>query len=282
MPARQKRSIQLLILAGLIAVAAWGIEAISTRVLTARHAIPTRPLAVTALASAANDGNRLAHLDGCFGCHGSHLTGHVVFVGWFGTRITAPNLTRVARQETDTQLAAAIRYGVKQDGTSVIYMPSNQFIKSSDGDIAAIIAYLHTLPERPDTAGKTSWGFGGRVMLAMGMLPVEATMVNKSARGPLWTPTPPLLLGRYITQSHCSVCHGPDLSGKTIEASPDLPFSIQHYSPAAFEHFFTTGEGQIGHGTKTMTMMIRNRFKYLSAAEVHAVYVYLKSGDHPG
>lgn len=281
MAARPKRSIQLLIVAGLVAVAAWGIEAISTQVLTARHAIPTQPLAVTSSPSAANDGNRLAHLDGCFGCHGSHLTGHVVFSGWFGTRINAPNLTRLA-QETDTQLAAAIRYGVKQDGTSVIDMPSNQFIKSSDSDIAAIIAYLHTLPEMPDTAGKARWGFDGRVMLAMGLLPVEAPMVNRSARGPLWTPTSPLVLGRYITQSHCSVCHGPDLSGKTMEGSPDLRISIQHYSPAAFEHFFTTGEGQIGHGTRTMTRMIRSRFKYLSAAEVHAIYVYLKSDDRPG
>jgi cytochrome c553 len=281
MVARRKRSIQLLIVAGLIAAAAWGIEAISVQALTARHSVPTQPLAVMSSPSAANDGNRLAHLDGCFGCHGIHLTGHVVFAGWFGTRINAPNLTRLAHQKTDTQLAAAIRYGVKQDGISVIDMPSNQFIKSSDSDIAAIIAYLHTLPERPDTAGKTHWGFDGQVMLAMGLLPVEATMVNISARGPLRTPTPPLALGRYITQSHCSVCHGPDLSGKTMEGSPDLRISIRHYSPAAFDHFFTTGEGQNGHGTRTMTRMIRSRFKYLSAAEVRAIYVYLNSDDRP-
>jgi len=55
MPARQKRSMQLLILAGLIAVAAWGIEASSTRALITRHAIRTQPLAVAALPSAAND-----------------------------------------------------------------------------------------------------------------------------------------------------------------------------------------------------------------------------------
>lgn len=115
----------------------------------------------------------------------------------------------------------------------------------------------------------------------MGLLPVEATMVNISARGPLRTPTSPFALGRYITQSHCSVCHGPDLSGETIESSPDLRIAIQHYSPATFEHFFRTGDGQIGHGTRTMTKMIRSRFKYLTDAEVHAIYVYLKSDDRP-
>jgi mono/diheme cytochrome c family protein len=204
-----------------------------------------------------------------------------VFSGWFGTRIVAPNLTRLARQETDAQLATAIRYGIKRDGTSVTEMPSKEFIKSSDSDVAAIIAYLRTLPERPDATGKTRWRFDGRAMLAIGTLPSEAAMVNTSARGPLQTPNSPLARGRYITQSHCSVCHGPDLSGETIEGSPDLRVSIEHYSLTAFEHFFRTGEGQIGHGTGTMTKMIRSRFKYLTATDVNAIYIYLKANDLP-
>lgn len=281
MAAQQKRGIQLFLMAGLIAAAAWGIASISAHALSARHALPGTALAVMPLPNAANDGNRLAHVDGCFGCHGSRLTGHIVFSGWLGTRIVAPNLTRIAHRETDAQLAAAIRYGIKHDGTSVIDMPSNQFIKSSDSDIAAIIAYLRTLPERPDTAGKTRWRLGARVMLAMGLLRVAAPSVNISARGPLRTPTSPFALGRYITQAHCSVCHGPDLSGETIEASPDLRVSIQHYSLATFDHFFRTGQGQIGHGTRTMTKMIRGRFKYLTRADLHAIYLYLKSNDRP-
>jgi mono/diheme cytochrome c family protein len=205
-----------------------------------------------------------------------------VFYGWFGTRIVAPNLTRLVRQETDAQLATAIRYGIKRDGTSVIEMPSKEFIKSSDSDVAAIIAYLRTLPERPDAAGNIRWRFDGRAMLAVGMLPSEAAMVNTSASGPLRTPYSPLARGRYITQSHCSVCYGPDLSGETIEGSSDLRVSIVHYSPTAFEHFFRTGEGQIGHGTGTMAKMIRSRFKYLTAADVDAIYVYLKANARPG
>lgn len=277
MATHRKRSIQLLVLVGLVAAAAWVVGSVSTRALVGRHAMPAHPLAVVPRRSKASDGNRLAHVDGCFSCHGRQLTGHVVFNGWFGTRIVAPNLTRLAHKETDAQLASAIRYGIKHDGTSVIDMPSTQFIKSSDSDIAAIIAYLRTLPERPDAGGKTRWGFGGRIMLSLGSLPAEATMVNTAARGPLQTPTMPIALGHYITQSHCSVCHGPNLSGETLEASPDLRISIKHYSSAAFEHFFMTGEGQIGHGTKTMTRMIRRRFKYLTAADVHAIYVYLNA-----
>jgi mono/diheme cytochrome c family protein/cytochrome c551/c552 len=238
-------------------------------------------LSVPPTLSVVNDGNRLAHINGCFSCHGDQLTGHVLLNSWFGTRLVAPNLTRIAHQETDAQLAAAIRCGVKHDSTSVIEMPCNEFIKSSDSDIAAIIAYRRTLPERPDAAGKTLWRFDGRAMLAMGLLPSEAAMVNTSERGPLQTPESPLALGRYITQSHCTVCHGPDLSGETDEDSPDLRVSIEHYSPTAFEHFFKTGEGQLGHGTGTMTKMIRGRFQYLTASDVHAIYVYLKQNGRP-
>jgi len=278
---RQRRVFQKLIAVALIAAAAiWGIESISTKILTAHYAT-VRPLVVTPVSSAANDGNQLAHVNGCFGCHGDHLTGRVVFNSLFGTRIVASNLTRLAHQETDAQLTTAIRYGIKHDGTSVIEMPSTEFVRSSDSDVAAIIAYMRSLPERPDAASKTRWRFDGRALLAMGILPSEAAMVNTSALGPPQTPESPLARGRYITEAHCSGCHGPDLSGKTIEGSPDLRLSIEHYSPTAFAHFFSTGEGQIGHGTKTMTKMIRGRFKYFAAADVHSIYIYLRSLDQP-
>ena len=277
----QKYAILVLVLSGLIVAIIWSVEIFSKKALLARYTLPAQALAVMPSPSAVNEGSRLAHVDGCYSCHGADLAGRIVYSGWFGTQIAAPNLTRIESQETDAQLAAAIRYGVKHDGTSVIDMPSNQLIKSSDSDIAAIISYLRTLPVRPDAAGKTQWRFGGRIMLATGLLPAVAPMVNNSARGPLRTPTSPLALGRYITQSHCSVCHGPDLSGETIISSPDLRISIQHYSLATFDHFFRTGVGQIGHGTRTMTKIIRSRFRYLNPADVRAIYVYLKSDGGP-
>jgi cytochrome c553 len=281
MTAYQRRGVQLLLLAGIVAAATWMIEATSRRMLSAHHAMPLRALALMPAVSAAGDGERLTHVDGCFSCHGSQLTGRVVFAGWLGTRIVAPNLTRLAHGETNAQLAAAIRYGVKRDGTSIVEMPSNQFTKSSDSDVAAIIAYLRTLPARPDAAGKSRWRFGGRMMLVTDLIPLEADLVNRSARGPLRTPTSPLALGHYMTQLHCSGCHGPHLSGETIKGSPSLHFAIQHYSPAAFEHFFRTGDGQIGHGTQTMTGIIRRRFKYLSTGDVDAIYSYLRADGRP-
>lgn len=259
-----------------IALAAWRIEAVSADILTRHYPLPSHALAVTPSSAMAAEGKRLAHIDGCFSCHGPALAGKVVFRGWFGTRITAPNLTTFVQHASNAELDAAIRYGLTSHRTSLIEMPSITMIRSSDSDVAAIIAYLRTLTPKPDAAPKTRWRFGGKAMLAMHLLPIEAERVDRSTRGPIQTPTDPMALGRYLTHAHCSVCHGSNLSGEAIVSSPGLRFSIVHYSPAAFLHFFRTGEGRIGHGTKIMTKMIRSRFHKLNDAEVQAIFTYLQ------
>lgn len=228
--------------------------------------------------NAVADGYRLARVNRCFGCHGDHLSGHVVFEGWFGTRIAAPNLTRTVPKETNQELVAAIRYGIKADGTSLVEMPSDDFIKLSDSDLADIIAYLRSPPSRADGAPAIRWRFDGRVLLALGLMPLEARLVDRSDKGPVQTPKLPLALGRYITGVQCTVCHGADLSGDTANDSPDLHVAIKDYSLSSFEHFFRTGHNRIGHKTPVTTDMIRSQFRYLAPEDVEAIYAFLHAG----
>ena len=278
---RTKLAIAAAVALGLIALAVWRIEAASARILATRYPQPAAPLAVTPTPAMAANGERLARLDGCASCHGKALTGRVIVSGFLGTKLVAPNLTALARHRSDEQLAAAIRYGVRRDGTSLINMPVGKFLRSSDSDIAAIIAYLKSLPARPDAAGRTHWGFGGRAMLAMGLMPIEAAMLDRSQRGPHQTPTAPMARGHYLTQVYCTVCHGPDLTGEPQQDSPGLRFSIKHYSLAVFERFFTTGIARKGHGTQTMTPMIKARFRYMTKQDVRAIFTYLNNSK-PG
>ncbi len=275
MTARQKRLLALSVVAALVALLVWRIEAGSARILTAVHPLPAHPLAVTPSPAMAQQGARLVHVNGCADCHGDNLTGGVEFSGWFGSRLVAPNLTRLAHRDSDAQLAAAIRFGIKPNGTSVIDMPSDRFVANSDADIAAMIAYLRGLPQKPDTAGQTRWRIDGRAILAMGLLPAEAGMIDLSRRGPVQTPSQPLELGRYITRTQCSACHGRDLSGDTANDSPDLQIAIRHYSLASFRHFFATGQASSHHQAPTMERMIRRQFHYLTPAEVDGLYAYL-------
>lgn len=275
--AKHKIGVLLLIGAGLISVAVWRIELASAQVLATRYVVPIIHITAAPSADAVKNGYRLAHLNDCFGCHGDRLTGRVVFTGWFGTRIAAPNLTRLVRREGDAQLAAAIRYGIKPDGTSLVEMPSDQFIKMSDSDLEAILSYLRSLPARTDTVGVTRWRLDGRILLATGILPTAARLVDRSKRGPVQTPSRPLALGRYITGTQCAVCHGSDLSGDTVNDSPDLHIAIRDYSLSSFEHFFRTGQNPIRHNTPVMTNMIRGQFRYLPPLETRAIYAFLNA-----
>jgi mono/diheme cytochrome c family protein len=260
-----------------IALTLWRIMAVSSGILERHYAQPAEPLAAPVARADVKDGERLARMDGCFSCHGKQLTGRVLFTGPLGTRLVAPNLTRVIRKENDAQLATAIRYGIRPDGTTLINMPSTRFLASSDQDIAAIIAYLRTLNELPDATPATRWGLEGRILLAMHFFRVTAESTDTTARGPRLTPTEPIALGRYLTRSQCSACHGRDLKGDPEESSPDLRFSLKHYSQGVFERFFTTGVGRKGHGTHTMTPLIKRQFRYLTKADVEALYAYLSA-----
>jgi mono/diheme cytochrome c family protein len=275
MTARKKWLGAVTATAGLAALLVWRIEAASARILTRTHPLPAKVLAVAPAPDMTKEGARLVRLNGCAQCHGDKLTGGVEFSGWFGSRLVAPNLTRLAHRQSPAQLAAAIRFGVKPDGTSVIDMPSDQFLANSDAAIAAMIAYLRSLPQRPDTAGKTSWRIDGRTILALGLLPAEASQTDLSRRGPVQTPTQLRALGHYVTQTQCAACHGRDLSGDTANDSPDLSIAIRHYSLASFRHFFATGQASSHHEAPTMGRMIRRQFHNLTEAEVDGVYAYL-------
>ncbi|HEX3808135.1 MAG TPA: c-type cytochrome [Rhizomicrobium sp.] len=257
----------------LVALAIWRIEAVSSAMLAAHHPQPPA-MGVTVSQSQAQDGARLARLNGCVTCHGSQLTGHVMFSGALGSRLTASNLTHLQKW-SDDQIAAAIRYGVKPDGTALFDMPSAEFIRLSGSDTAAIVAYLRSLAPKPDAAEPTQWNLDGRIMLALGFFKNEAETVDVSKRGPTPTPTEPLALGNYLTQSQCAACHAADLSGDPEMKSPDLRAEIKHYSLAQFQHFFATGQPPKGRETAIMTHVIDVALKNFTPSDTAAIYAYL-------
>lgn len=257
------------------AVFAWRIEVTAGRVLAQSYSQPVAPLRVDPSPAMAAEGARLAVVNGCTDCHGKALTGKVALDGWFGTRLTAPNLTKVAQKLTPAQLAAAIRFGVRPDGHSLFAMPVHRYLTESDQDNAAIIAWLKSLKPLPDAVPATSWRFDGKLMLALGLIPAAAPSAVLADRGPLATPSGMMAHGAYLTHTLCASCHGKDLSGEAEQHSPDLRFSIVHYSPDAFEHFFHTGIARKGHGSETMTALIQRRFHALTRNEVQAIYYYL-------
>ena len=126
--------------------------------LERHYEVPLAPLELAAEPGLAEiaEGERLAGIRGCFWCHGAALEGQKYFaeVGK-GLIVIAPDLTRKVREYSPAEFARTVRHGVKPDGTSLQpAMPSFAFYNMSDPDMAAIIAYINSLPEQNGLAGR--------------------------------------------------------------------------------------------------------------------------------
>lgn len=270
-------------IAAILVVAIVAIYGISTWRLNSRHDIAGLTLRLAPDASMVTEGQRLAHVNGCFGCHGEDLAGHLFLDKLFIGRLSGHNLTRVVPQYTDERLTNVIRGGIKSDGTGNIFMPSHAMVRLADADIAAIIAYLRTVERRPDAVKDTNLGLLPRALVAIGMIPVEPDIVDPAQLGPRERPTAGAL-GPYIARTTCAYCHGLDLHGEEQVESPNLFAIVPAYSLADFRTLLSTGIPLGGRKLGLMKEMSQSALKYMSDDEVAAVYAYLSAPEeatHP-
>jgi mono/diheme cytochrome c family protein len=113
---------------------------------------PVKPIQLDIRADSATiaQGKRLVTTKGCNDCHGKDLGGRVLFEQSGVGRLVARNLTKgkggISKDYDTDDWVRAIRHGVQQDGTPLIYMPSAGFNKLSETDLKAVIAYCARVP----------------------------------------------------------------------------------------------------------------------------------------
>jgi cytochrome c553 len=271
-------------IAAILVVAIIAIYGISTWELNARHEVVDLALRVTPAPSMVKEGQRLAHVNGCFGCHGDDLAGRLFVDRLFIGRLSGHNLTRVVPQYTDEQLTNVIRGGVKSDGTGIVFMPSLAMVRLADTEVAALRAYLRTVERRTDAAQDTSLGLLARALVVTGMIPIEPDIVDHKQLGPRERPTEADALGGYLARTTCAMCHGLDLHGEDEVQSPNLFAILPAYSLADFRTLLSTGVATGGRKLGLMTEMSQAGLKYMSDDEVAAVYAYLSAPEtapHP-
>src|ERR1700732_890066 len=101
-------------LAALGIVAAIVVYGLSERILRRTYPVPAVAISVPTDPESIIEGRRLATIRGCFGgCHGQQAEGRVLFDEPMIARFVAPNLTGTVRKYTDTELAVAIRNGLR-------------------------------------------------------------------------------------------------------------------------------------------------------------------------
>jgi mono/diheme cytochrome c family protein len=257
----------------LVAVAAFAgwLFAASEALLHHRYTLSPQP---TLPPGEAARGEHLAAVYGCTDCHGDDLRGRSYPHPAPFAAVTSANLTRKRATYTDADFARVIREGVTPQGYSVEFMPSNAFVRMGDDEVAAIIAYIRSLP--PSGEDQVEWrpGLKGRWAMAIGKFPPgQAFMVDAKAKPPRDL-GPETARGRALAAVACSECHGPDLTGDRSGKPPNLTIAGA-YDPADFHRLLKTGVAVGGRQVGMMSAVARKRFSHLSDDEVEAIRLYL-------
>jgi len=236
-------------------------------------------------------GEHIATIRMCRYCHTETLSGDFDTVPGLIT-LSFPNLTAgaggVGATNTDNDWVRAIRHGVGHDGRGLLLMPVRVFYYLSDEDLGALIAYLKSLPPVDNELPGTNPLPVGRVMLALGQLPPEATVPDVTVidhYGPRpVAPKPGVTVeyGKYLA-STCTLCHGSNLNGQTIsEGGPDYLApnltpggEVAFWSEADFIATLRTGVTPSGHPLKDI--MPWKYFGQMTDEELSAVWMYLQS-----
>ncbi len=261
----------------LLVFAAW-VWFASNRVLGRSHEAAPERLAPPSAAQLA-DAGRQARILGCSNCHGARLEGRMMFDAQPFATVWTPNLTELAARASDQQLAQGIRQGIGHDGRALFVMPSGLYSRLSDGEVAALIAYIRSLPRTGGRVSGIQWGPIGRFALAKGDVPsARSTIEDFRVRRP-FDVGPEHEAGRRLAATACAACHGPDLTGGAAEGGsppPDLA-AAGAYDLAQFRTLMRTGRPPGGRDLGLMREVAEKDFAAYTDEEVAQLHGYLRA-----
>ena len=223
----------------------------------------------------------------CTDCHGENLAGKAIADDRAFARLWSANLTRgkggIGATYTNADYVRSIRYGVKADGKPLIFMPSDAYNNFSDGDLAAIVAYVRSVPPVNQVTSPPRIGPVMRVLSVM--IPefplVPAEKINRGVERPAAVPIGvTTAYGDYlVTTGGCKTCHNPNLSGgakiQGVTAANLTPAGIGHWSEADFLKALRMGvrpDGRI-----LSAVMPWPWTKNLTDDELRAMWMYIRS-----
>jgi mono/diheme cytochrome c family protein len=234
-------------------------------------------------------GEHLVRSRGCAECHGSDLGGRVMVDNRMVGRIVASNLTRgrggiggFAPADFDR----AIRYGVGRDGRSLILMPSEDYSELSDDDLAAIIAYLRSVPavDRELPASALAFPVSARGVLRGDNPLLSATRIRPNAPHLDLPMAETAAYGEYVAGA-CRGCHGANFAGGRVASGPpDWPPAsnltpagpLRHWTREQFVTALRSGHTPDGRALDPRAMPWR-ALGQMSDVELHALWLYLQS-----
>lgn len=284
----RKLAVGLLVLVALLAGAVFGLS--SFRLSRTVAFTDTAPFIPADSASIARGQYLSTAIGKCTECHGTDLGGKLAIDAGPVGQIYAPNLTSgpggTIATWSDADVVHAIRHGVGPGGRKLIFMPSTDWIGMADDDVAAIVAYVRSVPPVDRTMSAPVIKPLGRALYVAGQLPLtDADVIDHAtprAARPATGETAEY--GKYLANiAGCTGCHGPGLSGGSVPGTPPefkpaanlTPAGIGHYTEADF--FRALREGKRPDGTELDAFMPWGLTKLMTDADTRAIWNFLKT-----
>jgi hypothetical protein len=220
-------------------------------------------------------------------CHGKDLGGgKTTEMGPLGT-FTGPNVSGggLGLAYSDGELARLLRHGIKKDGRSVFFMPSQDLFWLPDSDLVAVISYIRTMPPVNKPNGPNQIKPLAKFLDRMDAIPLDiARRIDheKAGRGP--APSATKDYGAFLGKT-CTGCHGAGLSGGPIPgAPPEIPIPVNltpHATGLAgwtYEDFDKVlVQGIRKNGKKLDPFMPIEAFGKYDETEKRALFLFLQS-----
>jgi len=247
--------------------------------------IPDEALEAVSDSAARARGEHLATIWACTECHTANLGGEVMIDAPPFAYLVAPNLTAgiggLTAEYSLRRFEKAVRHGVGWDGRLLMIMPVMDYQHITDEDVAAIFAYLKSMPPVDnDVVGRKLGPLGRMVSLVAGaeMFPALG-LVHDIVHLRTVEPSMTADYGGYLA-GVCIGCHGRDYSG--VDGSgPNLTLDretgLGSWTFDDFKRAFQ--QGQRPDGAVIDSAMPWYLFAAMTEDEVEALWMYLEGLD---
>jgi mono/diheme cytochrome c family protein len=183
------------------------------------YSVNPEPIHVTYDSMSIELGRRLAGTRACNDCHAADFGGKVIHEDAMIGRISSRNITRgeggLPEDFSEADWVMALKHGLDREQKPLLFMPANEFSQMSEGDMAAIIAYMSTVPRVDREDQPVKLGPMGYVLGEFKVIPVIAAEITDHQL-PFATPVEAgqtIEYGKYLAVI-CTNCHGPNLKGR--------------------------------------------------------------------
>ncbi len=279
-------------LVGAVVVVVAGAGAVGYQLAETKMArkveVAVKPVAYATDAQSLERGKYLFESRGCVDCHGANGGGRTFVDDGKGLKFAGPNITPggvVAAYKPDDWVRI-IRHGVKPSGQPAMVMPSEDYNRFTDQDLASLVAYVRALPPVAGGAAVVQLPPPVRVLYGFGAIKDAAAKIDHSL-----PPAQPVAAGVNVPHgayvaNMCIGCHGEKLSGGKIPGGPpDWPAAAnltpgegsamtQYKDSAAFMAMLRTGKRPDGTPIKVMPF---ESLAKMNDVDAQAMYEFLKT-----